>query len=149
MNLFQWIARVLLVLVVAIYFIVGCFMAISPQTVGINGLEFTTPETTTAIRVWGGFFFATGILGSFGIVSARWTLPSLIAVAIVSACLVTMRLTGIAVDGVDERNLSELRDEGLGLLLAWLGLVFYWLGVRKDFGADPGSIYNPPTRHHW
>ena len=147
--MFQWIGRAFLLLVVGIYFTFGSFLAFSPQTVGIVGLEFVTPETTTAIRVWGGFFFATAILGSFGVLRARWTLQSLMAVAIVSACVVTLRLIGIVVDGADERNLSELQDESLGLLLAWLGLVFYWLGERKEIGMDPGSVYNPPTKHHW
>ncbi len=149
MNLLQWIGRIFLLLVVGIYFLVGGFLVFSPQTVGIVGLEFTTPETTTAIRVWGGFFFATGILGSFGVMSGRWTLQSLIAVAIVSACVVTLRLIGIVVDGVDERNLSELQDESLRLLLAWLGLVFYWLGVRNRTGKDPTALYTPPTKRHW
>jgi hypothetical protein len=58
-----WISRFFLLLVVAIYYMVGSFLVLWPQTVGIVGLDFVGPETTTAIPVWGGFFYGTAIDG--------------------------------------------------------------------------------------
>jgi hypothetical protein len=126
-----WISRFFLLLVVAIYYLVGSFLVFRPQTVGIVGLDFVSPETTTAIRVWGGFFYGTAIIGTFGVLRERFTMQSLVAVTIISACVVTLRLTGIAIDGVDDRQLGELQDESLGLTLAIIGLVCAWLGGRQ------------------
>lgn len=145
--IFTWIARGLLLLDVLIYFMVGSFLVFDPQNVGIIGIKFVTPETTTAFRVYGGFFYGVAIIGSFGVLSRRWTLPSLVAMMIVSTCIVTMRLSGIVIDGVDERNLSELTDESSGVILAALGLFFYWLDARRRL--DPTSIYSPPTTRRW
>lgn len=127
----HWIGRGLLLLVVLIYFMVGSFLFFAPQTVGIEGLEFVAAETSTAIRTWGGFFFATGLIGSAGILWRQWSLPAAAAVFITSACVVFARLSGISMDGMDERQMSELRDESLGLALAlgaWLSL---WLAARR------------------
>jgi len=61
----------------------------------------------------------------------QWTLPSLVAVTIVSGCVVFARITGIIVDGMEPRQVAELRDEGTGLVIAIVGLVFAWLGHRR------------------
>jgi hypothetical protein len=68
---------------------------------------------------------------------------------IVSTCIVTMRLSGIVIDGVDERNLGELTDESSGVILAALGLFFYWLDARHRIGRDSNSISSLPSRHRW
>lgn len=125
------LARFFLLLDVLIYCMVGSFLYFGPKSVGIVGLDFDTPETITAIRVYGGFFYATAIIGSFGVVSLRWTLQSLVAVSIITGCVVAARLSGIVMDGVDERQLGELRDESLGLILALCGMLCYWLHSRR------------------
>ncbi|MDH3977290.1 MAG: hypothetical protein OEU86_02145 [Gammaproteobacteria bacterium] len=128
----HWTGRGLLLLVVLIYFMVGSVLSFSPERIGIVGLEFIAAETSTAIRTWGGFFFAAGFIGSAGVILRRWSMPSAVAICIVSGCVVTARVSGIVIDGVDERQLSELRDEGLGLAIALGALFFLWLAARRQ-----------------
>ena len=130
------IARICLLLVVLIYFLVGYFLGAEPQRLEPYGFAFPNAENITAIRTWGGFFVGVGLIGSFGVISKQWTLPSLVALTIVSGSIVTARLLGIAVDGVEPRQLSELRDEGTGLAIALGGLIFAWLGQRRASHSD-------------
>jgi len=129
------VARVCLLLVVLIYFMVGYYLGAEPQRLAPYGFAFPNAENITAIRTWGGFFVGTGLIGLFGVIWKKWTLPALVAVSIVSGCVVVARLTGIAVDGVEPRQLSELRDESTGFVIALIGLVFAWLGHRRATGA--------------
>ena len=128
----HWTGRGLLLLVVLIYFMVGSVLFLSPERVGIVDLQFIAAETSTAIRTWGGFFFAAGFIGGTGVIMRRWSLPSAVAISIVSGCIVTARLSGIVVDGVDERQLSELRDESMGLGIALGALFCLWLASRRQ-----------------
>jgi len=130
------IARVCLLLVVLIYFLVGQYLAFDPQRLGAYGYAFPNAENITAVRTWGGFFFATGLIGCFGVFSRKWTLPALVVISIVSGCVVAFRLFGIAVDGVEPRQLSELRDESTGLAIAITGLVCGWLGARQQSATE-------------
>jgi len=129
------IARVCLLLAVLIYFLVGYYLGFEPRRLEPYGLMLPNAENVTAIRTWGGFFFATGLIGCCGVFTKKWTLPALVAVSIVSGCVVIARLFGIAVDGVEPRQLSELRDETTGFAVALAGLVFAWLGHRGDRNA--------------
>jgi len=124
-------ARICLLLVVLIYFLVGLYLAFDPKVLQPHGFAFPNAETTTAIRTWGGLFFATGLIGTFGVISKRWTLPTLAVVTITSGCVVALRLFGMAVDGIEPRQLSELRDESTGLAIAAIGLLLAWLGQRQ------------------
>ena len=126
------IARVCLLLVVLIYLLVGYYLGAEPLRLAKYGFTFPNAENITAIRTWGGFFVATGIIGSFGVIWKKWTLPSLLALTIVSGSVVFARVTGILVDGMEPRQLAELRDEGTGFAIALVGLVFAWLGHRRD-----------------
>lgn len=138
------IARVCLLLVVLIYFLVGYYLGAEPRRLEPYGFAFPNAENVTAIRTWGGFFVATGLIGLFGVISKRWTLASLVAVTIVSGCVVAARLTGIVVDGMEPRQLSELRDEGTGFAIAVVGLVFAWLGHRRaphDATGGPAHVH--------
>lgn len=128
------IARICLLLVVLIYFMVGYFLGFEPLRLEKYGYAFPNAENVTAIRTWGSFFVATGLIGSFGIFSKKWLLPSLVAVTIVSGCVVFTRVTGIFVDGLEPRQISELTDESTGLAIALVGLVCAWLGTRQ--GVD-------------
>ena len=125
------IARICLLLVVLIYFLVGYFLGAQPLRLEPYGFAFPNAENVTAIRTWGGFFVATGIIGSFGVLSRQWTLPSLVALTIISGCVVTARVTGILVDGLEPRQISELTDEGTGFAIALVGLIFALLGRRR------------------
>ncbi|MFW2406079.1 MAG: DUF4345 family protein [Gammaproteobacteria bacterium] len=125
------IARICLLLVVLIYFMVGYFLGAEPLRLEPYGFAFPNAENVTAIRTWGGFFVAAGIIGSFGVFARKWTLPSLVAVTIVSGSVVFARITGIIVDGMEPRQLSELTDEGMGFAIALVGLVFAIFGHRR------------------
>jgi hypothetical protein len=125
-------ARICLLLVVLIYFLVGYYLGAEPRRLEPYGFAFPNAENITAIRTWGGFFVATGLIGSFGVFAKKWTLPSLVAVTIVSGCVVTARLTGMVVDGVEPRQLAELRDESTGFAIALIGLAFAWFGGQRE-----------------
>jgi hypothetical protein len=129
------IARICLLLVVLICFLVGYFLGAEPLRLEPHGFAFPNAENVTAIRTWGGFFVGAGLIGSFGVISKKWTLPALVALTLITGCIVTARLLGIAVDGVEPRQLSELRDEGTGLAIAFVGLILAWLGQRQADGS--------------
>jgi len=130
------IARICLLLVVLIYFLVGYFLGAEPLRLEPYGFAFPNAENVTAIRTWGGFFVGAGLIGTFGVFSKQWTLPSLVALTLITGSIVTARLFGIAVDGVEPRQLSELRDEGTGLAIALIGLILAWLGQRRASHSD-------------
>ncbi|NND36464.1 MAG: DUF4345 family protein [Gammaproteobacteria bacterium] len=135
------IARICLLLVVLIYFLVGYYLGAEPQRLAKHGFAFPNAENVTAIRTWGGFFVATGLIGSFGVIWKKWTLPALLAATLVSGSVVFARVTGIVVDGMEPRQLAELRDEGTGFAIAIVGLVFAWLGHRR--GQDSAANHAP------
>jgi hypothetical protein len=138
------VARICLLLVVLIYFLVGYYLGAEPRRLEPYGFAFPNAENITAIRTWGGFFVATGLIGSFGVFAKKWTLPSLVAVTIVSGCVVAARLTGMVVDGVEPRQLAELRDESTGLAIAIIGLAFAWFGG----GSEPGMTSTQADGEH-
>ncbi len=128
-------ARICLLLVVLIYFLVGYFLGAEPLRLEPYGFAFPNAENVTAIRTWGGFFVAIGLIGSFGVITKKWTLPALVAVTIASGCVVEFRLLGILIDGVEPRQLSELRDESTGFAIALVGLILAWLAQRRSGNA--------------
>jgi len=138
------IARICLLLVVLIYFMVGYFLGAQPTRLEPYGFAFPNAENVTAIRTWGGFFVGTALIGSFGVIWKQWTLPALVAVTIVSGSVVFARLTGIVVDGVEPRQLSELRDESTGFVIALIGLTLAWLGNRRDHSHEGHGLNHAP-----
>ena len=96
------------------------------------GMELVAPVGVTAIRTWGAFFLGTGLIGLIGAARRDWIPLGLGAVFIIGALVVTARLYGIAVDGTEEKQISELTDESLGPLLAGLGLLLVWLHKRRN-----------------
>lgn len=87
---------------------------IAPFGVSISG----APESLNFLRAGpGALFLGMAILAADGLARPARLLPALQVLVLLNACVVGVRLLGIAVDGVTAMQLSELRDEGLSWLL--------------------------------
>ena len=130
--MFLWIARIFLILDSLVFLMVGTFLFTDPKSMASLGFENMPPVAMTAIRTWGGFFWGTGLVGLIAATRAKWLTQGLVTLFIIGGLVVVTRLFGIAVDGVEPRQLSELQDESLGPILAAIGLVFVWLHRRRQ-----------------
>lgn len=128
------LARICLVLDALIFTMVGTFLFTDPA--GLQYLNIDAASGLTAIRIWGGMFIGIGIVGLICALSKSRIQDGLYLLLIVGSAIVATRIYGIAVDGVDPRQLSELRDESLGPVLAILGLFFIWLHQRSSDNSD-------------
>lgn len=129
--MFLWIARIFLILVSLIFIMVGTFLFTDPKSMASLGFENMSPVAMTAIRTWGGFFWGTGLIGLIAASRERWLTQGLVTLFVIGSFVVLTRIYGIAVDGMEPKQLSELRDESLGPLLAGIGLIFAWLHQRR------------------
>ena len=125
------IARLLLILDAAIFVVVGTFLFTGPD--GLAYLNIVSGAGMTAIRTWGGMFIGIGMVGLIAACRKAWIRPGLSILFIIGSMVVLSRLYGIVVDGVEPRQISELRDESIGPLLALIGLILCWFGQRQTF----------------
>lgn len=84
------------------------------------------PESINFLRAGpGALFLGMTLFAAYGLALPRRLLTCLWVLVVLNACVVGVRLLGIAVDGVSPMQLSELRDEGLSWLLFVAALVAY------------------------
>lgn len=128
--MFLGVARVLLILDSLIFIMVGLFSVTDPT--GRENLDIVTASGITAIRTWGGLLFGVGLVGLIASLAKKWIAQGLFVLFVVGGMIVLSRLYGIAIDGVEPKQLTELRDESLGPLLAATGLFFLWIRQRRS-----------------
>ena len=133
--MFLWLARVFLVLDSLIFIMVGTFLFTDPKSMVSLGFENMSPVAMTAIRTWGGFFWGTGLIGLIAVSRTKWLTQGLVTLLVIGGFVVLTRLYGIAVDGIEPRQISELQDESLGPILASIGLIFVWLHRRRRLSS--------------
>lgn len=125
-SLRLWYARIVMVSAVLIFAFLASLYAFNP-TAGIDmfGVSISgEPHSITFLRtslgaMFSGLFFASAI----GLVKPRLFMTCLTIVISFMATIVGLRLYGLAIDGITDTNLSELRNEGLFLLFfisGWL-----------------------------
>ncbi len=126
-----WIARIFLALDALIFVFVGQILLTQPMLMENLGFELISPTGITAIRTWGGFFLGVGAIGLIAASRKAWAVPGLFIVLIMGGLVVIARIAGIAIDGAEATQWSELQDESLGPILATLGLIFAGLHNRR------------------
>ena len=124
------ISRLFLILDALIFLMVGSFLLTDPTSLQYFNID--SASGTTAIRTWGGMFIGVGMVGIISALNRQWITQGLLLLLIVGSMIVLTRVYGIAVDGLEPRQASELRDESLGPILAIVGLVFFWFHQRRD-----------------
>ena len=123
------IARLFLILNALIFAMVGTFLLTDPSS--LQYLNIDTASGFTAIRTCGGMFIGIGIVRLTCAINKKWITQGLFALLIIGSMIVLTRLYGINLDGIEPRQISELRDESLGPILAIIGLLFSWLHQRR------------------
>ncbi|MBT8422037.1 MAG: DUF4345 domain-containing protein [Gammaproteobacteria bacterium] len=140
-NWFLALARLFLILDALIFLMVGTFLLTDPAS--LPYIDLDSASALTAIRTWGGMFIGVGIVGLIAGLNRSHIRPGLIIMLIISSMIVLVRLYGINVDGVEPRQLNELRDESLGPVLALVGLLFFWLHQRSSERSNPNGSVAP------
>ena len=128
-NMFLALARIFLILDALIFSMVGTFLLTNPS--GLQYLNIDSASGYTAIRTWGGMFIGVGIVGLVSCLDKRRIRQGLFVLLTIGSMIVLTRIYGISVDGTEPRQISELRDEILGPVLAGIGLLFFWLHQRS------------------
>lgn len=115
-----WFARIVVTYAVAIFAFLGWVYAFGPDGhyERYRIAADVIPEYRGFLRsVAGAFFLGTSIISAWGLARAANLVPALKILTLYSACIVALRLLGIAQDGATELQLIELRDEGVSFLL--------------------------------
>lgn len=120
MNRRLWFARVVVIYAAVLFaFLAWLYLARPLQHIAGFGISANgSPESIAFLRVGPGAMFAfLSVTAFYGLLRSQYLRVSLIVLVTFNACVVAARLFGIAVDGVSDKQLTELRDEGLSWLL--------------------------------
>ena len=115
-----WFARIVTCYALLIFSFLGYLYVIEPldHILKFGIAASGSPESINFLRAGpGALFSGLAISAGFGLARPRHLVSSLWVIVLFDACVVAVRLFGMAVDGVTELQLSELRDEGISWLL--------------------------------
>ncbi|NKB43900.1 MAG: hypothetical protein GKS03_06430 [Alphaproteobacteria bacterium] len=134
-----WYARAVMTYAVLIFAFLSALYAFNPLAgidmfgVSLSGEAHSITFLRTSLgAMFSGLFFASAI----GIVRPRLFMTCLTIVVGFMTMIVALRLYGLTIDGVTPKNLSELRNEGLSLLVFMSG----WIAHASITGPrDQGS----------
>lgn len=96
-----------------------------------SGLALLTSAGITTTRTWGALYVGVGLSGLAMAAYRDWLLPGLLLVVLAGLSILAARVLGIWIDGIDQRQLIELRREGIGFFLGLSGLVVGLAAVRR------------------
>jgi hypothetical protein len=116
------LARLLLLLDATLYVLIGIGVMLHPETMKDQGIAMVTATGITTTRTWGGLFTGVGAGGLVMSAKREFVGPGLLLFVVVAAAIVIARACGMWVDGLEPRQWTELRREGIGLGIALLGL---------------------------
>lgn len=126
-----WYARVVMAGSVIMFAFLANLYAFNP----LNGIDMFgvtlsgEPHSVTFLRTGLGAMFTSMFLASvIGLVRPQLFLTCLTVVVGIMTVIVALRVLGLSVDGVSEKNLSELRNEGIG----WLIFLSGWLAYPRQ-----------------
>ena len=115
-----WFARIVTLYALLIFLFLAYLYILEPLK-HINGFGISatgTPESINFLRAGpGALFLGLALYAGYGLIRPARLINCLWVVVIFNACVVGVRLFGIAVDGISPVQLSELRNEGLSWLL--------------------------------
>jgi hypothetical protein len=123
-----WYARVIMALALLMFAFLAQLYAFNP----LNGIDMFgvslsgEAHSITFLRTGlGAMFSSLFFCCLIGLVKPQHFLTCLTFVVGVMTMIVALRLYGLAVDGVTPKNMSELRNEGLGWLIFLSGWIAY------------------------
>jgi hypothetical protein len=125
-NARLWFARVVAVYAALIFtFLAYLYIAQPLDHIARFGISASgVPESINFLRAGPGTFFAgMAITAVYGLARPARLVQCLIILVLFNACVVAVRLYGIAVDGVSPIQLTELRDEGISWLFFVAALI--------------------------
>ena len=121
-----WLARFVTIYALAIFtFLAYLYIAEPLANIARFGVSASgVPESINFLRAGPGALFAgMAITAACGLARPAHLLWCLWILVLFNGCVVAVRLLGIALDGVTPLQMSELRDEGVSLLLFVAGLI--------------------------
>jgi hypothetical protein len=123
-----WYARVIMGLALLMFLFLAQLYAFTP----LNGIDMFgvtlsgEAHSITFLRTsLGAMFSSLFFCCLIGLVRPQYFLTCLTFVVGVMTMIVALRLYGFAVDGITPKNISELRNEGLGWLIFLSGWIAY------------------------
>jgi hypothetical protein len=120
MRGFFWFGLVYAALV---YSFLGGLFLFKPTVITTFAITLDAPHAYSAIRAgFGAQFIALGLTAWWGIFSKNNRYHALLIVTVFTAVIVLCRLIGLTIDGVTPMNLTELRDEGISLIIFVIAL---------------------------
>ena len=121
-----WFARVVMLYAFLIFAFLASLYVLEPlEHIARFGISAAgSPESINFLRAGpGALFLGMMLFAAYGLARPGRLRSCLGVLVIFNACVVGVRLLGIAVDGVSPLQLTELRDEGLSWLLFVAALV--------------------------
>ena len=115
-----WFARIVTVYALLIFAFLAYLYILEPlkHITGFGISATGSPESVNFLRAGpGALFLGLALYSGCGLIRPGRLVNCLWVLVIFNACVVGVRLFGIAVDGMSPVQLSELRNEGLSWLL--------------------------------
>jgi hypothetical protein len=132
-----WFVRGVLALIAALYAMIGWLFNADPAGTMVDfgiGVEGAVGLTTVRIG-YGMGFWTLALTALYGLIRPRHAFACLSLLTFMLACVVATRLTGFLTDGVDAKQITELRDEGLSFVV----FVAAWLAYPRARLHPPGD----------
>lgn len=121
-----WFARIVILYALLIFCYLAYVFIVHPlDNIERFGMSATgSTDFIAFLRVCvGGLFLGMAITAFYGLVIPAGLLAALWVIVLFDGCIVTLRLLGIAIDGVTPVQLNELRDEGVSWLFFVAALI--------------------------
>ena len=134
-----WYARLVMVLAALMYGFLASLYAFNPLAgIDMFGVNLSgEAHSVTFLRTGVGAMFSSLFLASLiGLARPKLFMTCLTMIVGVMTIIVVLRVYGLSVDGVTDKNLSELRTEGLSWILFISGWLSYPRTARLNEQAD-------------
>jgi len=128
----EYVSTAMLLLAAYFYAMLGIGFVVDPTRMEILDFSLQGPTAYSTVRAGtGGQLLAIALICLFCAFKRERTKWGLALVTTMMAFILAGRIYGIAVDGPGGRNMLELRDEGMSLVLFGMGLVAAAWAERK------------------
>ncbi len=117
--------RAILLFATLLYAEIGRRFLFDPvATIARFSIELPQPASVTTVRaIMGAFFFGLSVTAGYGLLFAKRTVACLWVMVTFIFFVLIGRILGLQLDGADAINLSELRNEAMGMTLYVLALI--------------------------
>ena len=128
----EYVSPAMLLLATYFYAMLGVGFVLNPQRMEVLDFALNGPAAYSTVREGtGGQLVAIAVICLFCAVKRERTKWGLALVTTMMVFIFAGRVDGIAVDGPVGRNMQELRDEGMALVLFGVGLMAALWAERK------------------